>query len=334
MMILMPLILLALLLFISLILSEAAYPTIQRSVKTRLLDSLRRIAWGQRHIQKTSQRGLLFFSLVCCLLSIGIIPQLAILLSPFHSRLPATPLLVSGAFAPLLILGLITLLQIAGEVSLALTERRPNSSAALLLNSYFWLPLLLAWVAVAAYLPVDSPQSATGAVTPMWLIVLQPLGCLAFALALFGPYLLINACPAHRVSPVQNWIRELRMMTGLLTLIVLISGRSCFSSAEAPSTPVEIGWVVAQVVLIPVLMVMIFRLKSFLRRRSGFDPIRLWKMILWLSLIAMTAAFVAFHVLGMSDHLMHVLLNFSLLAIWAGFIVPKYPLKLTATVRD
>lgn len=333
MMILMPLILLALLLLASLILAETAFTDIDRSLKTRLLDSLRRIAWGQRHIQKKTQRGLLLFSLVCCLLSIGLIPQMAITLSPFHSRLPDASLLVTGAFAPLLTLGLITLLQIASEVSLALTERRQNSSVALLLNSYFWLPLLLAWAAVAAYLPVDSPRTASDAISPMWLFVLQPLGCLAFALALFGPYLLVKSCPAQRASPVQNWLRELRMMTGVLLIVTLISGRSCFDSGAAQSTPGEIGWGVAQVILIPVLLLITLRLKNILRRRN-VNPERLWKLTLWLSLIAVTASFLAFHLLGMADHLMHVLLNFSLLAIWAGFIVPKYPLGSTATVQD
>ncbi|QDV48824.1 hypothetical protein [Gimesia fumaroli] len=333
MLIAMSLILLAVLLFASLILAESAFTDEPRNLKTRLFDSMRRIAWGQRHLQKSAQRGLLFFSLCCCLLSIGIIPQLAILLSPFHSRLPAGAFMVSGSFASLIILGLVTLLQIAGEISLALTERRQNSSAALLLNSYFWLPLLLAWAAVAAYLPIDSPQAAKGAVTSMWLFALQPLGCLAFVLALLGPYLLINACPTHRVSPVQNWIRELRMLTGVLLIVSLIGGRSCFASSETENTPLDIGGAVIQVVLIPVLIWMTLRLKTFLRRRSA-DPTELWKMILWLALISVTASFLAFHILGMSDHLMHVLLNFSLLAIWAGFIVPKYSIGSMATVPD
>lgn len=333
MLVAMSLILMIVLLLISFILAEAAFTDVPRNLKTRLLDSMRRIAWGQRHLQKSAQGGLLLFSLCCCLLSIGLIPQLATLLSPFHSRLPAGAFLVSGSFAPLMGLALIALLQVAGEVSLALTERRQNSSAALLLNSFFWLPLLLAWAAVAAYLPVDSPQAAKGAVTSIWLFVLQPLGCLAFVLALLGPYLLINACPTHRVNPVQNWIRELRMLTGALLSVVLIGSRSCFSSSEAASTPWDIGGAVMQVVLIPVLIWITLRLKTFLRRRN-VDPTELWQMILWLALIAVTASFLAFHILGMSDHLMHVLMNFSLLAIWAGFIVPKYPLGSTATAPD
>lgn len=327
------LILLAVLLLISFILAESAFLDEPLSLKTRLLDSLRRISWGQRHIQKRSQRGLLMFSLVCCLLSIGLIPQLAILLSPFHTRLPVGAFLVSGSFAPLILLGLIALLQVAGEVSLALTEGRQNSSTVLLLNSYFWLPLLLAWAAITAYLPIDLPQSAKGVVSSMWLFVLQPLGCLAFVLALLGPYLLLNACPTHRMSPVQNWIRELRMLTGVLLIVSLIGGRSCFASSETESTPLDIGGAVMQVVLIPVLIWITLRLKSFLRRRN-VDPTALWQMILWLALISVTASFLAFHLLGMSDHLMHVLMNFSLLAIWAGFIVPKYPLGSTTTVPD
>ncbi|QDT40682.1 hypothetical protein Pan241w_07400 [Gimesia alba] len=333
MLIAMSLILLAVLLFASLILAESAFTDEPRNLKTRLLDSMQRIAWGQRHPQKRSQRGLLLFSLCCCLLSIGLIPQLATLLSPFHSRLPAGAFLVSGSFAPLILLGLIALLQVSGEISLALTEGRQSSSAALLLNSFFWLPLLLAWAAIAAYLPVDSPQAAHGAVTSMWLFVLQPLGCLAFILALLGPYLLINACPTHRVSPVQNWIRELRMLTGVLLIVSLIGGRSCFASSETVNMPLDIGGAVMQVVLIPVLIWMTLRLKTFLRRRS-LDPTQLWQMLLWLALIAVTASFLAFHILGMSDHLMHVLMNFSLLAIWAGFIVPKYPLRSTPTASD
>ena len=333
MLIAMSLILMAVLLFASLILTETAFTDEPRNLKTRLLDSMRRIAWGQRQLQKSAQRGLLFFSLCCYLLSIGLIPQLATSLSPFHSRLPAEAFLVSGSFASLMLLGLVTLLQIAGEISLALTEQRQSSSAALLLNSYFWLPLLLAWASVAAYLPVDSPQAAKGAVTSMWLFVLQPLGCLAFVLTLLGPYLLINACPTHRMSPVQNWLRELRMLIGVLLIVALIGGRSCFASSETENTPWEIGGAVIQVVLIPILIWMIRRMKTFLQRRD-VDSIQLWKMIFWLALLAVTSSFLAFHILGMSDYLMHVLMNFSLLAIWAGFIVPKYPLDSSATVPD
>ncbi|MEQ9068272.1 MAG: hypothetical protein RLO18_16170, partial [Gimesia chilikensis] len=62
-----------------------------------------------------------------------------------------------------------------------------------------------------------------------------------------------------------------------------------------------------------------------LKRRPGYDPEALWKLLLWLSLVAVSASFLAFHVLGMSDHYMHLLLNFSLLAIWWGFVLPRFP---------
>ena len=328
------LLLLFILLFLSLILAETAYPSVDTSIKARLLGSLRRIAHTQNHIPERAERCLLFFSLLCCVLAIGIIPLFATELSPYLLELIETPALVTCGFAPLIYLGLLTLLQVAGEISLALTERRRHSSASLLLNSYFWLPLLLSWAAVATYLPVDSNHAAKVSTSSMWLGVLQPLGYAAFTLALIGPYLLINASHSNKVSPLQNWIRELRLLISLLILVPLLSSRTCFSPVETESTAAGITRSLIQVILVPVSIVIVFRLKAFFRRRDGFDPVPLWKLTLWLSLIALTASFIAFHVLGMADHLMHVLLNFSLLAIWAGFFAPKGNLQQTNTLQE
>ncbi|WP_298867279.1 hypothetical protein [uncultured Gimesia sp.] len=319
--------LLPMLLFFSLILAETAYPAVDTRIKARLFGSLRRIAHAQKQIPERPERCLLFFSLMCCILAIGIMPLLATELSPSLSNLIETPALVTSQFAPLIFLGLLTILQVAGEVSLALTEQRRNSSASIFLNSYFWLPLLLAWSALTAYLPVDSPHIAKDTGSSMWLGALQPLGYVAFILALIGPYLLINASRLNKVNPVQNWIRELRLLISLLIIIVLLSGHTCFSPVEMESKTAGILRGIIQVILLPVSVGIIFRLKAFFRRRSDLDPERLWKLIMWLSLIALTASFIAFHVLGMSDYLMHVLLNFSLLAIWTGFIAPKGNLK-------
>ncbi|MFK7778011.1 MAG: hypothetical protein QM501_07770, partial [Gimesia sp.] len=203
---LLPIVLWLMILIVSFLLAEVTYSPVKRSVKARLLDSLRRISHAQEHIQDQRQRVLLFFSLVCCLLSIILfIPYMGSFLPKF-SKLIAVPALVTSHFAPLIYLGLLTLLQVAGEIAQALTERRRNSAAALVLNSYFWLPLLLAWASLAAYLPVDSSHAAKGAVSSMWLVLLQPIGCLAFAIALMGPYLLINARPTYAVNPIHNWI--------------------------------------------------------------------------------------------------------------------------------
>jgi len=319
-------------LIFSFFLAEVHYSPVNRSEKARLFDSLHRISHALQHIQDQGQRVLLFLSLVCCLLSLLLfLPYLGLFL-PNFSLLTEAPALVTCRFAPLIYLGLLTLLQVAGEIMQALTERRRNPNVAMVLNSYFWLPLLLAWASLAAYLPVDSSHAAQGAVSSMWLVLLQPIGCLAFAIALMGPYLLINARPPYVVSPVHNWIRELRMVIGLLIIVPLIYGRTCFSSVEADFTLNEIVRIATQFLLPLILTGVIFRLKVFLRRQGEFDVERLWKVTLWMSMISVTASFFAFHVLGMSDHLMHVLLNFSLLAIWCGFIAPKGNLKQSKTL--
>jgi hypothetical protein len=315
--------LLSTLVLLSLILAETAYPAVDTSIKERLLGSLRRIADAQSNIAERSDRCLLFFSLVCCMLAIGILLFFAIDLSPYLSELIETPALVTSQFAPLIFLGLFTLIQVAGEVSLALTERRQNSSAAFVFNSYFWLPLLLSWASLAAYLPTDSSHAAKSAVSSMWLGVLQPLGYVAFVMTLIGPYFLINVSHPDKVSPLQNWIRELRLMINIMITVLLLGSHTCFSTGEMEGVATGIIKGVIQLMLIPILVGIVFRMKAFFRRRDKFNAERLWKIQLWLSLIALTASFFAFHVIGKSDPLMHVLLNFSLLAIWVGFIAPK-----------
>lgn len=325
---------LGMLLVLSLTLSELAYPLSETGFKARLLCAVRRIAHAQKQIRNRSDLYLLLFSLLCSLLMFSLYP---VFCTNFLTRTgsPSSDSgLVTCRFAPLLFLGLFTLLQIAGEVSLAVTERRRVPSISLILNGYFWLPLLLAWAAVVAYLPIYSSHAVQGGHTALWLIVLQPAGTLAFILAWIGPYLLINACPDRRVSPVQNWLRELRMVIGILVLALVAVSRSCFFPFGEKSTGMPISKMASSLVLIFVLLVLVLWLKVFLQKRNGFDPERLWKLILWLALIALTASFFAFHLLGMSDPLMHVLLNFSLLAIWAGFLLPKANLKLTTTAKN
>lgn len=321
-------------LIVSFFLTEVNYSPVNRSGKARLLDSLHRVANTLQQLQDRGQRAFLFIALVCCLLSLLLfIPYLG-LFFPKFSKSITTPVLVTCRFAPLIYLSLLTLLQVAGEICQALTERRHNSSATLMLNSYFWLPLLLAWSSLAAYLPVDSSHVVKGAASSMWLGVIQPTGCLAFATALIGPYLLINARPPYAVSPVHNWIRELRMVIGLLMIVPLIYGQTCFSPVEADFTLNEIARIATQISLPLILIGVVFRLKVFLRRQEAFDVERLWKVTMWMSCIALTASFFAFHVLGNSDPLMHVLLNFSLLAIWVGFIAPKCNLKQSKTISE
>ncbi|QDT91143.1 hypothetical protein [Gimesia algae] len=325
---------LVMLLILSFSLAELAFPLTETGFKARLMCAVRRIAHAQKQIRNRSEQYLLLFSLLCGLLTFTFLP---LIITQFLLRTgePTTaPELVTYRFAPLLLLGLFSLLQIAGEISLAITERRRIPSISLILNAYFWLPLLLAWAAVAAYLPIHSSHAIQGGLSSLWLIVIQPAGTLVFLLAWVSPYLLINACPTRRVSPVQNWIRELRMLIGLQVLASLIVSRTCFSSFDEKSTGLEIGRLAIQGVIMLVLLVTVMRLKTFLQRRNRFDPERLWKLMLWLALIALTASFIAFHLLGMSDPLMHVLLNFSLLAIWAGFLLPKANLKLTTTVKN
>ncbi|WP_278472344.1 hypothetical protein [Gimesia maris] len=328
------LLLLGLLLVLSFTLSERAYPLSETDFKARLICAVRRIAHAQKQIRNRSEQYLLILSLLCCLLSFSLLSLISKQLLMRYGAPTEELTLVTCRFAPLVLLGLLTLLQIAGEVSLAVTERRRVPSMSLILNASFWLPLLLAWAAVVAYLPIDSSYTVQGGQTSLWLIVIQPAGTLVFFLAWIGPYLLINADPDRRVSPVQNWIRELRMLIGLQVLAPLVISRTCFSPFDEKSTGLDIGRVAIQGVIMLVLLVIVIRLKVFLQRRRGFDPERLWKLTLWLALIALTASFLAFHLLGMSDPLMHVLLNFSLLAIWAGFLLPKANLKLTTTVKN
>ncbi|MFH1304710.1 MAG: hypothetical protein ABIK07_26960 [Planctomycetota bacterium] len=330
-----PLLLLLVLLPVSLYLAEATNPPADVGIKTRLLETLRRIARAQNQKQGLSHQCLLFFSLVCCLSAICIVPQFAESLSLRSFLLIEGPALVGGDFAPIVLLGLLLLLHVAGELCLAITVKKQDRDAAFCLNSFFWLPLLFAWTAVAYYLPVGKSPAASGAVSSMWLVLLQPLGSLALVLSLIGPYLLITTARVRSENPVQNWIRELRMLISLLIIVLtLVGSRTCFSASEIQNSPVEIVRLVMLPVMTLILLWIVIRLKNFFTARGGFAAEAFWKLTLWLSLIAVTASFLAFHVLGMTDHLMHVLLNFSLLAIWAGFIVPKYPATSSATLQE
>jgi len=330
-----PLLLLLFFLPASLYLAGAVSHSSQAGIKATLLASLHRISYAQHQVRTLSQRCLLFVSLICCLFSIILLPLFAESLSQRSFSLMAGPDLITGDFAPLLFLGLLLLLHVAGEVCLTITEQKRNAHTAFFLNSYFWLPALLAWAAVAYYLPLGNSDSTTGAVSSMWLVLLQPLGSLALLLALIGPYLLSNTARARTENPVQNWIREFRMLISLLIIVLTIIGsRTCFSPVETENSPAEIIRICMLPVMTLILLLIVVRLRNHFDTHGGFVAESFWKLTLWLSLTALTASFLAFHVLGMSDHLMHVLLNFSLLAIWAGFILPKYHLKPTATIQE
>tara|TARA_R110002111_G_scaffold256979_3_gene324781 strand:- start:140078 stop:141070 length:993 start_codon:yes stop_codon:yes gene_type:complete len=328
-----PLLLLLVLLPVSLYLAETKNQSANAGLKKTLLDALRRISRSQNRNSEIAERCLLCFSLVCCLFAIIIVPQFAESLSLRSFLLVKVPTLVIGDFAPIVFLGLLLMLHVAGEVCLTITAQKQNRKAAYALNSFFWLPLLFAWTAVAYYLPVGNSPVATGALSSMWLVLLQPLGSVALILALIGPYLLISTSLSHRQNPIAAWIRELRMLISLLIIVLtLVGSRTCFSSSEIQNSPGEIVRLALLPVMTLILLLIVIRLKSFISARGGFAAESFWKLTLWLSLIAVTASFLAFHVLGMSDHLMHVLLNFSLLAIWAGFILPKGNLKQTSTL--
>lgn len=328
-----PLLLLLFFLPASLYLAGAVSQSSQAGIKGTLFASLHRISYAQHQVRAMPQRCLLFVSLICCLFSIILLPFFAESLSQRSFSLIAGPDLVTSNFAPMLFLGLLLLLHVAGEVCLAITEQKRNAHAMLFLNSYFWLPALLAWAAVAYYLPLGNRQATTGAVSAMWLVLLQPLGSLALMLALIGPYLLSNT--ARAINPIQNWIREFRMLISLLIIVLtLIGSRTCFSPVETGNSPAEIIRLCMLPVMTLILLLIVVRLRNHFDARGGFVAESCWKLTLWLALTALTASFLAFHVLGMSDHLMHVLLNFSLLAIWAGFILPKYHLKPSATNQE
>ncbi|QDV18464.1 hypothetical protein Pan153_31220 [Gimesia panareensis] len=317
----------SLVLFGSVLRAEAAWSPASDPVKTRLLLSLRRIARSQAEIADRSQRFLLLFSLTCGLLSIAFLPWYISNMLTVQEKTTGVAALITCRYAPLMYLGLFVLLQAAGHISLSLTERCSQPLTSLLLNGYFWLPLLLAFAAVGAYLPVHSEQAARGATSTIWLLLLQPAGTLALLMALTGPAILVNAREPWTVRPVQHWIREFHTFNSVFIMVLIMASLTCFAPQEKISASQSIVRFILLPVLPPILLGVHYRLIRFLKRQAGFDPEALWKQVLWLSLIAVSASFLAFHVLGMSDHYMHMLLNFSLLAIWWGFIVPRFPVR-------
>lgn len=311
----------------SLMLAEVAWSPVKAPAKTRLRLAVQRVARSQAAVSSRSEKILLLFSLTCALLTLAFLPGcLTHLLS-----IPKTPAEATGVitcrYAPMMYLGLFVLLQAAGQISLALTERGRHPIAGLLLNGYFWLPLLLAFTSVAAYLPVYSDPEAGGATAALWLLLLQPAGILALQLALTGPAILINAQPNRQVSPLQHWIREFHILNTALVMVIVMVSLTCFAPRERLTTTQDILRCLPCPVLPLILLGIHYRLIRFLKRRGEFQPEVVWKLVLWLSLIAVSSSFLAFHVLGMSDHFMHMLLNFSLLAIWWGFVVPRFPLS-------
>lgn len=315
------------LLTVSVLLAETAWSPVKAPVKTRLRLSLQRIARSQSEIQNSSERILLLFSLTCGLLTATLFPAfIQNLLIPFGQHTEVSTL-ISSRYAPLISLGLFILLQVAGHISLALTERRSHTIATLLLNGYFWLPLILAWASVTAYLPVHSEHVTRGAVSGVWLVLLQPAGILALLLTLTGPVLLVNAQQPRPVQPVQHWIRELHLFNTVTGLAIVLASLTCFSPLEGISK----GNQIIRFALTPILLLLLlgihYRLLQYLRKQGRIAPEMLWKLTLWLSLISLSASFTGFHLLGMSDYYMHMLLNFSLLAIWWGFLVPKFPFR-------
>ncbi len=321
---------------LSLILAEIQHQASQQGIKYHLLNALRNVSHAQNQIEKFSERCLLFLSLLCCLASIMILPQFAESLTERAYSLIAVPQLIIADMTSVLLLGLLLILHVAGEICLATGERRyHNRYAVLCLNSFFWVPLLFSWTALAYYLPLGNSHSTSDTVSTMWLVLLQPLGSLALILSLLGPYLMVNTTLTSNKKLVYYWIRELRMLISLLVITLAIVGsRTCFSPAEIQNTPGEIIRLVILPVVFIVLLLLVKRLKDYFASRAGFVALPFWKRTQWLALIALTASFLAFHVLGMSDPWMHVLLNFSLLAIWGGFIVPKYHIKPATTLRN
>lgn len=330
-----PLLLLLVLLFLTCIIAEPQKESAPTGIKSRVLDSLHQISHALNRHQNFSIRCLEFSSLCSCLASILILPQFAERITERSFSLFVMPPLFHTDWGSTVLLGLLLILHVAGETCLAISERQQNHDAMLCLNSYFWLPLLFAWVAMAYYLPLDTGQASSNSVTSLWLVLLQPLGSLAVVLSLLGPYLLIRTTKSITENAFHYWIRDLRMLISLLIIVLTIVGsRTCFSVSEVQNTHVDIIRIVALPILFTVLLFLVIRLKHSLYAQGGVVAEHIWKLSLWLSLISMTASLIAFHILGMSDPMMHLLLNFSLLAIWGGFILPKFPIKLSTTIQE
>lgn len=321
---------------LSLFLAKIQHQDSQPEIESHLLDALRKVSHAQNQTVNFSERCLLFLSLLCCIAAMIIVPHFVESLTAQSYSIIPMPQLINGDGSSIVLLGLLLILHAAGEACLANGERRyQNRYAVLCLNSFFWLPLLFAWISLAYYLPLSNSHNTSAAVSTAWLVLLQPLGSLALIQSLLGPYFMVNTTLTSNKKLVYYWIRELRMLISLLIITLTIVGsRTCFSPAEIQNTPSEIIQFLILPVMFLVLLLMVKRLNGYFKIRGGLFAQLFWKPTQWLALIAVTASFFAFHVLGMSDPWMHVLLNFSLLAIWAGFIVPKYHSKPATSVRN
>ena len=125
--------LLIMLLLLGLLLVLSFTPLSETDFKARLICAVRRIAHAQKQIRNRSEQYLLILSLLCCLLSFSLLSLISKQLLMRYGAPTEELTLVTCRFAPLVLLGLLTLLQIAGEVSLAVTERRR-------VHSFFSLP--------------------------------------------------------------------------------------------------------------------------------------------------------------------------------------------------
>ncbi|MFG0239771.1 MAG: hypothetical protein ACF8CY_01780, partial [Gimesia chilikensis] len=209
-------------LLISLLLAETAWSPLNASVKTRLQLAVQRVARSQAEITQRSERCLLLFSLTCGLLTIAFLPGYITNMWSIRSEPVEATGLVTCRYAPMMYLVLFVLLQAAGHISLAVTERQRHPQAGLLLNGYFWLPLLLSFASVAAYLPVHAEQAMSGATSTVWLLLIQPVGMLALYLSLTGPVILVNAQTPKPVRPVQHWIRELHLFNTVFVMSIIV----------------------------------------------------------------------------------------------------------------
>ncbi|QDU08381.1 hypothetical protein [Gimesia aquarii] len=320
---------------LSLILTGLQHPSSQHGNGNHFLNALHDVSRAQNQIENFSERCLLFLSLLCCLVAMIILPHFIESLTTRSYSIIPMPQLINGDGSSIVLLGLLLILHAAGEISLANGERGyQNRYAVLCLNSFFWLPLLFAWTSLAYYLRLGDNHSTSAGVSTVWLVLLQPLGSLALILALLGPYFMVNTTLTSNKKQVYYWIRELRMLISLLVITMTVVGsRTCFSPAEIQNTPGEMIQFFILPVLFLVLLLLVKRLEVYFKMRGGLIALSFWKSTLWLALIALTASFLAFHVLGMSDPWMHVLLNFSLLAIWGGLIAPKFHIPPATSLR-
>ncbi|QDT99580.1 hypothetical protein [Gimesia aquarii] len=320
---------------LSLILTGLQHPSSQHGIGDHFLNALHNISRVQNQIEKFSERCLLFLSLLCCLVAMILLPHFIESLTAQSYSIIPMPQLIKDDGSSIILLGLLLILHATGEICLAKGERGyQNRYAVLCLNSFFWLPLLFAWSSLAYYLRLGDNHSTSAAVSTVWLVLLQPLGSLALILALLGPYFMVNTTLTSNKKQVYYWIRELRMLISLLIITMTVVGsRTCFSPAEIQNTPGEIIQFLTLPVVFLILLLLVKRFHVHFEKWGWLFMPSFWKSTLWLALIALTASFLAFHVLGMSDPWMHVLLNFSLLAIWSGLIAPKFHIPPATSLR-